>query len=74
MYLDTTCSMLHNLLFKARFDQDYPNLVRLCNMLTTCTKMGKHGAGDQTQGSHVQQVSGGACNAVRWSWKGMGIF
>jgi len=25
--------MLHNLLFKAIFDQDYPNLGRLCNML-----------------------------------------
>jgi len=30
-----------------------------------CTKMGKHGAGDQTQGSHVQQVSEGGNNAVR---------
>ncbi len=28
-------SMLHNLLFKAIFDQDYPNLGRLCNMLET---------------------------------------
>jgi len=26
-------SMLHNLLFKAIFGQDYPNLGRLCNML-----------------------------------------
>jgi len=25
--------MLHNLLFKAIFDQNYPNLGRLCNML-----------------------------------------
>ncbi len=29
-----------------------------------CTKMGKHGTGDQTQGSHIQQVSGGGSNAV----------
>jgi len=39
-----------------------------------CTKIGKHSAGDQTQGSHMQQVSGGACNAVRSSRKGTGIF
>jgi len=26
-------SMLHNLLFKAIFGQDYPNVGRLCNML-----------------------------------------
>jgi len=36
--------------------------------------MGKHSAEDQTQDSHIQQVSGGACNAVRWNRKGMGIF
>jgi len=30
---DVADSMLHNLLFKAIFGQDYPNLGRLCNML-----------------------------------------
>jgi len=39
-----------------------------------CTKMGKHSAGDQTQDSHIQQVSGDACYAVRWSRKGTWIF
>jgi len=29
--------MLHNLLFKAIFGQDYPNLGRLCNMLLAGT-------------------------------------
>jgi len=34
--------MLHNLLFKAIFDQDYPNLGRLCNMLVGTGKPGLH--------------------------------
>jgi len=32
-YLPPYTSLLHNLLFKAIFGQDYPNLGRLCNML-----------------------------------------
>jgi len=33
MLVAIVSSMLHNLLFKAIFGQDYPNLGRLCNIL-----------------------------------------
>ncbi len=53
-------SMLHNLLFKAIFGQDYPNLGRLCNMLSiTAIKVARR---YNTANSNVSFVNSDAEN------------